>query len=178
MDANAYRASGFSTRPQCGLPIRTSLRSLATSFDGYGYQVWIQSGSRRIFVLKGIHGQFVDPASKLIMVHTAVRQNRAIQRTQKLVPYGMRSSSNSAIKAIRFFPSQSQVLGHEDQGGRHHQLSPCSRGTRSAQRPRIEYSLGTSMPSHRRTQTNAGSAQLMHKYECGSSGLIASKRAR
>jgi len=45
-------------------------------FDGYGYQVWIQSGSRRIFVLKGIHGQFifVDPTSKLIMVNTAVRQ--------------------------------------------------------------------------------------------------------
>ena len=49
---------------------------VATPFDGYGYQVWIQSGSRRIFVLKGIHGQFifVDPGSKLIMVHTAVRQ--------------------------------------------------------------------------------------------------------
>ena len=49
---------------------------VATHFDGYGYQVWIQSGSRRIFVLKGLHGQFifVDPGSKLIMVHTAVRQ--------------------------------------------------------------------------------------------------------
>ena len=49
---------------------------VATPFDGYGYQVWIQSGSRRIFVLRGIHGQFifVDPGSKLIMVHTAVRQ--------------------------------------------------------------------------------------------------------
>jgi len=49
---------------------------VATPFDGYGYQVWIQSGVRRIFVLKGIHGQFifVDPGSKLIMVHTAVRQ--------------------------------------------------------------------------------------------------------
>ena len=49
---------------------------VATPFDGYGYQVWIQSGSRRIFVLKGIHGQFifVDPGSKLTMVHTAVRQ--------------------------------------------------------------------------------------------------------
>lgn len=48
---------------------------VATPFDGYGYQVWIESGSRRIFVLRGIHGQFifVDPGSKLIMVHTAVR---------------------------------------------------------------------------------------------------------
>jgi CubicO group peptidase (beta-lactamase class C family) len=50
---------------------------VATSYDGYGYQVWIQSGSERRFALKGRHGQFilVDPASKLVMVHTAVRQN-------------------------------------------------------------------------------------------------------
>ena len=49
---------------------------IATPFDGYGYQTWIQSGSDRRFVLKGIRGQyiFVDPASKLVMVHTAVRQ--------------------------------------------------------------------------------------------------------
>ena len=49
---------------------------VATPFDGYGYQVWIQSGPRRIFVLRGIRGQMilVDPASKLLMVHTAVRQ--------------------------------------------------------------------------------------------------------
>jgi CubicO group peptidase (beta-lactamase class C family) len=49
---------------------------VATPFDGYGYQVWIQAGSKRIFVLRGLHGQFifVDPGSELIMVHTAVRQ--------------------------------------------------------------------------------------------------------
>ena len=49
---------------------------VATRYDGYGYQVWIQSGSERRFALKGLRGQFilVDPASKLVMVHTAVRQ--------------------------------------------------------------------------------------------------------
>ena len=49
---------------------------VAPPYEGYGYQVWIQSGSRRIFVLRGIRGQFifVDPGSKLVMVHTAVRQ--------------------------------------------------------------------------------------------------------
>jgi CubicO group peptidase (beta-lactamase class C family) len=43
---------------------------------GYGYQVWILPGAARRFVLIGIRGQmiFVDPASKLVMVHTAVRQ--------------------------------------------------------------------------------------------------------
>jgi CubicO group peptidase (beta-lactamase class C family) len=49
---------------------------VATAYDGYGYQVWIQSGLERIFVLKGLRGQMVlvAPASKLVMVHTAVRQ--------------------------------------------------------------------------------------------------------
>ena len=44
---------------------------------GYGYQVWLLPGSRRMFVLLGVHGQaiFVDPASRLVMVHTAVRQH-------------------------------------------------------------------------------------------------------
>jgi len=42
----------------------------------YGYQVWILAGERRMFVLRGIRGQaiFVDPASRLVMVHTAVRK--------------------------------------------------------------------------------------------------------
>jgi CubicO group peptidase (beta-lactamase class C family) len=48
----------------------------ATSFFGYGYQVWLFPGEQRRFALLGIRGQMilVDPASKLIMVHTAVRQ--------------------------------------------------------------------------------------------------------
>lgn len=43
---------------------------------GYGYQVWILPGERRMFLLLGISGQdlFVDPESKLIMVQTAVRK--------------------------------------------------------------------------------------------------------
>jgi CubicO group peptidase (beta-lactamase class C family) len=46
------------------------------SAGGYGYQVWILSGERRMFVLRGIRGQaiYVDPASRLVMVHTAVRK--------------------------------------------------------------------------------------------------------
>ncbi|HSL78288.1 MAG TPA: serine hydrolase [Pseudolabrys sp.] len=41
----------------------------------YGYQVWILAGERRMFALRGIRGQaiYVDPASRLVMVHTAVR---------------------------------------------------------------------------------------------------------
>jgi CubicO group peptidase (beta-lactamase class C family) len=42
---------------------------------GYGYLTWLMPGPRHEFVLEGIHGQriFVDPVSKLVLVHTAVR---------------------------------------------------------------------------------------------------------
>jgi CubicO group peptidase (beta-lactamase class C family) len=47
----------------------------ATPFWGYGYQTWLLPARSRMFALRGIHGQaiFVDPASKLVLVHTAVR---------------------------------------------------------------------------------------------------------
>ncbi len=43
------------------------------SFIGYGYQFWLFSGDKRRFALLGIYSQsiFVDPALKLVMVHTA-----------------------------------------------------------------------------------------------------------
>jgi CubicO group peptidase (beta-lactamase class C family) len=49
---------------------------VATPYFGYGYQVWILPGEQRRFALLGIRGQIilVDPASKIVMVHTAVRQ--------------------------------------------------------------------------------------------------------
>ena len=48
----------------------------ATSYFGYGYQVWLLPGEQRRFALLGIRGQIilVDPATKLVMVHTAVRK--------------------------------------------------------------------------------------------------------
>jgi CubicO group peptidase (beta-lactamase class C family) len=49
---------------------------VATPFFGYGYQVWIFPGEPRRFALLGVRGQMilVDPTSKLVLVHTAVRQ--------------------------------------------------------------------------------------------------------
>jgi CubicO group peptidase (beta-lactamase class C family) len=46
----------------------------ATRYFGYGYQVWLLPGAERRFVLRGLRGQmiFVDPATKLVMLHTAV----------------------------------------------------------------------------------------------------------
>jgi CubicO group peptidase (beta-lactamase class C family) len=45
----------------------------ANSILGYGYQTWILPGNQRQFMLRGLRGQgvFVDPKSKLVMVHTA-----------------------------------------------------------------------------------------------------------
>jgi CubicO group peptidase (beta-lactamase class C family) len=45
-----------------------------STYYGYGLQTWILPGSHRRFALQGIHGQaiFVDPALKLVVVHTAV----------------------------------------------------------------------------------------------------------
>jgi CubicO group peptidase (beta-lactamase class C family) len=46
---------------------------------GYGYQTWIFAGERRAFALLGVHGQaiYVDPSTRLAMVHTAVRERAA-----------------------------------------------------------------------------------------------------
>lgn len=45
----------------------------ATLYYGYGYKFWIFPGTSRRFALLGVFGQmiFVDPALKLVMVHTA-----------------------------------------------------------------------------------------------------------
>jgi CubicO group peptidase (beta-lactamase class C family) len=52
---------------------------VATPFFGYGYQTWILPGERRAFALLGVRGQsiIVDPAGRLVLVHTAVRKQPA-----------------------------------------------------------------------------------------------------
>jgi CubicO group peptidase (beta-lactamase class C family) len=64
LDATTPRASG---------PLAPGT---ATPYFGYGYQTWLFPGEPRRFALLGIRGQtiMVDPASKLVMVHTAVRK--------------------------------------------------------------------------------------------------------
>lgn len=49
----------------------------ATPWFGYGYQFWIFPGEQRRFALLGVYGQaiYVDPALKLVLVHTAVARN-------------------------------------------------------------------------------------------------------
>ncbi len=48
----------------------------SATFFGYGYQLWIFPGFRRMFALIGANGQriFVDPQTKLILVQTAVME--------------------------------------------------------------------------------------------------------
>jgi CubicO group peptidase (beta-lactamase class C family) len=52
----------------------------ATPALGYGYLVWLLPGARREFALVGAKGQriCVDPASKLIMVQTAVENTEEV----------------------------------------------------------------------------------------------------
>lgn len=49
---------------------------------GYGYLLWLLPGSRRQFALVGAYGQriCVDPASKLVMVHTALDDAEEVWR--------------------------------------------------------------------------------------------------
>lgn len=56
---------------------------IASQRFGYGYQVWILPGTRRMFALIGACGQFIlaDPASKLFMVQTAVISGPADEQT-------------------------------------------------------------------------------------------------
>jgi CubicO group peptidase (beta-lactamase class C family) len=52
-------------------------RGHAKMFMGYGYQVWILPGNRRVFALAGMDGQriIVVPRSRLVLVQTAVWTN-------------------------------------------------------------------------------------------------------
>jgi CubicO group peptidase (beta-lactamase class C family) len=61
---------------------------VATPFFGYGYQTWIFPGERRMFALLGVRGQsiLVDPASRLVMVHTAVRKQPGGGGATELAP--------------------------------------------------------------------------------------------
>lgn len=65
LDATSVRASDGHLAP-----------GVASPYFGYGYQTWLFPGEPRRFALLGIRGQtiMVDPASKLVMVHTAVRK--------------------------------------------------------------------------------------------------------
>jgi CubicO group peptidase (beta-lactamase class C family) len=50
------------------------LRGTASKFNGYGYQTWLVGNTEAAFALLGVRGQavFVDPMTKLVIVHTAV----------------------------------------------------------------------------------------------------------
>lgn len=52
---------------------------VATKFNGYGYQTWLIHPSERMFALLGLSGQavMVDPATKVVVVHTAVHGQSA-----------------------------------------------------------------------------------------------------
>ena len=52
---------------------------VATKFNGYGYQTWLIHPKERMFAALGLRGQavMVDPADKIVVVHTAVHDTGA-----------------------------------------------------------------------------------------------------
>jgi CubicO group peptidase (beta-lactamase class C family) len=82
------------------VPGKSYLRSTIAPSWGYGYQVWLLPGERRMFLLLGTNGQalFVDPESKLVLVQTAVRTTAgSIRNLPKPSPFGMRWLRNMAV---------------------------------------------------------------------------------
>lgn len=65
---------------------------VATPFMGYGYQTWLLPYKTRTFALQGIHGQtvYVQPASKIVMVQTAVHNTPSGR--QDPLPYQYRQA--------------------------------------------------------------------------------------
>ena len=57
-------------------PARQFQPGQATESFGYGYQTWLFPGEGRRFQLRGLRGQLVcvDPATKVVVVHTAARE--------------------------------------------------------------------------------------------------------
>ena len=74
-----WMVDATTTRPSDAYlaPGRTSPSAL-----GYGYLIWLLPGTRRQFTPIGFYGQriCVDPASKLVMVQTAVDDNKEVWR--------------------------------------------------------------------------------------------------
>jgi CubicO group peptidase (beta-lactamase class C family) len=70
---------------------------VATSYLGYGYQVWLLPNKTRTFALQGIHGQsvLVQPASQIVVVTTSVHQKPSGQ--QDMRPYQLRGAFWSGV---------------------------------------------------------------------------------
>ncbi len=71
LDATAAARQPPAFRPQPGPP-----------YTGYGYQFWLSALRERTFSAQGIHGQalYVQPASGIVMVHTAVHQGASARQ--------------------------------------------------------------------------------------------------
>jgi CubicO group peptidase (beta-lactamase class C family) len=73
-------------------------RGVATRFNGYGYQTWLIGNTPNAFALFGVRGQslFVDPDTKLVIVHTAVHaQNRDPARNEQ---FGLFFAARQALR--------------------------------------------------------------------------------
>jgi hypothetical protein len=127
-----FRGSGFSIRRRCHEIVTYATR--LPSPGGYGYQVWLLPGERRMFLLLGISGQglFVDPESKLIMVQTALRKLPVgIAGSYGPVVCG-RGATQASLDPLDLANTASDSIGHGGRPGRPIFATPWSRSvTRS-----------------------------------------------
>ena len=73
LPAGWVNAATSPSAPQFAPGKMPNLMGTGVAAFGYGYQTWLFPGKVRQFALRGIRNQaiFVDPASKVVMVHTA-----------------------------------------------------------------------------------------------------------
>ena len=71
--AGWVRAATTPSAPQFAPGKIRNLAGSGYSINGYGYQTWLMPGKEGHFMLRGVRNQaiFVDPGSKLVLVHTA-----------------------------------------------------------------------------------------------------------
>lgn len=76
-------------------PSDTHLKFAQSYWAGYGYQVWLIPGSRRMFALQGFRGQFVmvDAETKVVLVQTAARAGSDAAADKELLAIFQAASS-------------------------------------------------------------------------------------
>ena len=69
------------TSVEPGSPFWSSSMTPGWHPAGYGYQVWLLPGKRRMFALRGLRGQLimVDPEKKIVLVQTSLSDGNYIE---------------------------------------------------------------------------------------------------
>src|SRR5262249_58494473 len=103
----------------------------ATMHNGYGYQTWLIDRQGR-FAALGVRGQaiYVDPATKVVMVHTAVWDEN-VDREARAAQFEL---WGRILRTLSVSGPKRHSAKKEQAAGRSSRFSPSSRRSRSATR--------------------------------------------